>query len=289
MFEHMALIGVGLIGGSMARAVRRQGVAERITGFTASVTSGSRAVELGVVDEIADSIKNAVAPADIVVLATPMKAMESLLPELASALGSKAILTDVGSVKQSLISDIERICPELLPRFVPAHPIAGIEASGVDASFAELFQDKNIVLTPTAEVDPDSVARVKEMWERLGGTVLTLSADEHDRIFARTSHLPHLVAYSLVDYMAREEDSERLFHLAAGGFYDFTRIASSDPVMWRDICLTNRQAILDSLAGYRGAVSKLEELIERSDSEGIEAIFSSSKQARDRGLEKKRL
>ena len=284
----MAMIGVGLIGGSLARAARQHGVAEHITGFTASAVSSNRALELGVVDDIAESVADAVAPADIVILATPMKAMQFLLPDVARAMDSNAILTDVGSVKRSIIADVGRSCPELLPCFVPAHPIAGIEASGVDASFAELFLDRNVVLTPTVEVDPGRVERVKAMWQKVGATVLTMPAREHDNIFARTSHLPHLVAYSLVDYMARAEDADMLFRLAAAGFYDFTRIASSDPIMWRDICLTNRDAILDSLAGYHRALESLEERIRESDGAGIEAVFVSSKQARDRGLEKKR-
>ncbi len=288
MFDHMALIGVGLIGGSLARAVRQYGLAKHITGFTNSIQSGRRALELGVVDDIANSAGEAVVGADIVVLATPMTAMRPLLVDLAPAMGSSCILTDVGSVKQSLIREVAEYCPELVSRFVPAHPIAGIEASGVDASFAELFRGKNVVLTPTPEVNPDCVDRVAGMWRETGMHVLKMPAAEHDKIFASTSHLPHLVAYSLVNYMAGEENSEQLFDLAAGGFYDFTRIASSDPVMWRDVCLTNREAILDSLAGYRQVLESLEEHISQSDGEEIESLFASSRRARDRGLTGKR-
>lgn len=287
MFNRMALIGVGLIGGSLARAVRRGNLVDSICAYVATDATARRALELGVVDEVAASPADAARGADLVVLATPMLTMPPLLEAVQEGVGEDCIITDVGSVKQSLIDDAAVRCPGLMRQFVPGHPIAGTENSGVDASFAELFDGKNVVLTPTAETDPSYTARVADLWRAIGSRVLTMTAGQHDAIFARTSHLPHLVAYSLVDFMAQEENASELFSMAAAGFYDFTRIASSDPVMWRDICLTNREALLDALSGYRDALERLEDSVREANGESIESVFESARAARNQGLARK--
>jgi prephenate dehydrogenase len=281
LIERLAIIGVGLIGGSLARALRRGKHVGEIVGFGRSLSNLRQAVELGVIDRAAVSAADAAQKADMVVLAVPVGAMEPVLGEIATALAAHTIVTDVGSVKQPVAAAARRMLGPRFPDFVPAHPIAGGEQSGVAASRADLFESHRIILTPADETHATAVARVREMWLAAGGQVMLLTMEEHDRILAACSHLPHVLAYVLVDMLVRRDDHQATFDLAAGGFRDFTRIASSDPAMWRDICLANRDAIVQLLRDYRDNLDALVDAIARQDGEFVRETFERAKRARD--------
>lgn len=286
MFSKVAIVGVGLLGGSLARDLKSNQLAKTVVGVCRSAATREVAIEQNVVDQM-DDLNSAVKGADLVVLATPMQAMLPLLRELAPVLESATIVTDVGSVKSSLYQELKVHCPALLKQFVFAHPIAGGEDAGVLASKGGLFNGKHVIITGTDEVDQDKVQVVSKLWQTLGATVVKMTLHEHDAIFARTSHLPHVVAYSLVNYLAHEPDDERLFEMAAAGFYDFTRIASSNAEMWRDICVTNRQQLLSALDGFQHQISLIRDKIEANDQQGILNAFSNAKAVRDAGLSNK--
>ena len=284
MFKRLTIIGVGLIGGSLARAVRQVEGCREIVGCSRDQAHLQQAVDLGVIDRFETDPGRAVDGADIVVIAVPLGAMAGLFQAIAARLGPDAVITDVGSAKGSVVDYARRHLAAHLARFVPGHPIAGTERSGVTASFAGLFEDRTVILTPLAETDRQALARVRELWEMTGARLAEMTVDHHDQVLAATSHLPHLLAYSLVDTLAQMDDSEEIFTYAAGGFRDFTRIASSDPVMWRDICLNNRNAILAGLDRYNRHVSRLRQAIEQADADVILEIFSRAKAVRDRQM-----
>lgn len=286
MFSKVAIVGVGLLGGSLARELRTKRLANTVVGVCRSEKSRQMALQLDVVNEVTD-LQSAVRGADLVVMATPMQAMLPLLQRIEPELGADAVVTDVGSVKTSLYKELKIHCPELLRQFVFAHPIAGGEDAGVSASRDGLFSGKHVIITETAEAEPGKVKIVEQLWRSTGAIVRKMSVQEHDRIFARTSHLPHVVAYTLVNYLAQEPDSKQLFKLAAAGFYDFTRIASSNAEMWRDICVTNQQQVLDALQGFEKQISLIRQQIAEADQQGILQAFSNAKAVRDSGLDKK--
>jgi len=217
----------------------------------------------------------------MVVVATPVGAMEEVLPQIAASLPETTLVTDVGSVKGAVVEMARKAFGRNFSRFVPGHPIAGIERSGVAASFAELFENRRVILTPCEETRDDALVRVCRMWEAVGSTVVTMPVVQHDRTLAATSHLPHVLAYTLVDLLARIEGREAVFEFAAGGFYDFTRIASSDPVMWRDICVANRDNLSEILYGYRDALDEVIAVVERGDADLLMELFARAKLARD--------
>lgn len=281
MIRRLAIIGVGLIGGSLARALRQAGFCASIAGYGRHRATLQRARELGVIDEIADSIPDAVHGADMVVVATPLGAMDATFEAMRGHLDQDAVLTDVGSAKSSVVRSVAAVFGDLPSGFVPAHPIAGTERSGVEASFAELFRDRRVIITPTAQSDAGAVQRVTEMWEVTGAEVVEMSAEHHDQVLAATSHLPHLLAFGLVDTLARLEDRMEIFRYAAGGFRDFTRIASSNPTMWHDICMANRDGILPMLARFEDDLRYIARAIENGDSAGLMAVFERAKAARD--------
>lgn len=284
IIRRLALIGVGLIGGSLVKSLRRAGAVVEIVGNSRTEATQQKALSLGVVDRIESDLEKAVEGSDLVVIATPMQTMPGLLASLNRYLEPHAVVTDVGSVKAFVNAAANAHMPDHARRFVPAHPIAGREHSGVEASEPDLFEGKTVVLTPVADTDPQAVTIVEQMWRQTGAHTVTLDAQLHDELLAATSHLPHIVAYALVGYLASLKESDRLFELAAAGFYDFTRIASSDPVMWRDICITNRDEITTALEGYRDNIEALLDAIKTSDGDELHRYFAAAKRSRDAGL-----
>jgi len=281
MINRLALIGVGLIGGSLARALRDAGHVREVIGYGRGLANLQRAVELGVADRIETSLSAAVRDADMVVLATPVGSMADILDAIAPYLAKDAVVTDVGSVKGTIATAARAALGEKLADFVPGHPIAGTERTGVEASFSSLFVGRRVVLTPLPETRAEAVARVRAMWQAAGAEVVSMSVEHHDAVLAATSHLPHLLAYTLVDMLARLDDSREIFAYAAGGFRDFTRIASSDPVMWRDISLANREAIVNMLKKYRAELDGLIEAVAAGDGAKLQTLFARAKAARD--------
>lgn len=287
--DTVVIVGLGLIGGSLARALRASGFSKRFIGYGHRAPSLERGVELGVIDHYTLDLDEAVSLADIIVVCTPTLTAASLLDELlprviavAENEGRMIAVTDGASVKGNLYRKALDIGGGTMPpQLVLGHPIAGSENSGVDASTADLYQDHRVILTPEAGNDAEAVALIRAMWESTGAEVVEMSVEQHDLVLAATSHLPHVLAYSLVDALARSERGEDIFRYAAGGFRDFTRIASSDPVMWRDISIANKDAILKSLDGFTQHLSALREAIATEDAGQLEATFSEAKRARD--------
>ena len=278
----LAIIGVGLIGGSLARALRSADQVGEIVGCGRGKANLDLAVELGVIDRYSHDISEAVRDADVVFLAVPLGAMRGAFEAMRKALPAHALVTDGGSAKGSVVGDCRAVAPGLLPRFVPGHPIAGTENNGVAASFAELYKNRRVILTPLEENSAPAVARVRAMWEACGAEVTEMSVKHHDEVLAATSHLPHMLAFGLVDTLARLKENDEIFRYAAGGFRDFTRIASSNPVMWRDICIANREALGPMLAAFAEEMVELATRIESADGDELLAIFERAKAARDR-------
>jgi prephenate dehydrogenase len=240
-----------------------------------------RALELGVIDEYCRDITHAVTDADVVVLATPLATMEPLLGQILPALKTHAIITDVGSAKGSVVEAARKVLGERLNQFVPGHPIAGTEQSGVEASFADLFVDHMVILTPLPGNASSDVETVTRMWESCGATVVSLSVDHHDQVLAATSHLPHVLAYALVDCLAAMSEHDEIFRFSAGGFRDFTRIASSNAEMWSDISIANRDKLLEVISGFERHLSGLTEMIRAGDRDGLREVFARVKHTRD--------
>lgn len=285
-FNKVSIIGTGLLGGSLARDLKAKGLVSELVGVCRSESTAKAALEEGIVDVVQD-LAAACKGADLIVLATPMQAMLPILQQIESFVGTDTILTDVGSVKTDLYAQIKAHAPSLLNRFVLAHPIAGGENSGVLASKLGLFENKHVIITDTDEVPSSLSGIVAQMWQALDARVLHMSLAEHDSIFAKTSHLPHVIAFSLVNFLSHQDDRERLFDLAAAGFYDFTRIASSDAEMWRDICITNKDQILLALDGFREQIDVIRNDVANADQTAILNYFGNAKSSRDQGLLKK--
>lgn len=282
MIERLAVIGVGLIGGSLARALRAAGEVGEVVGCGRSAANLARAVELGVVDRTTDNPAVAVAGADMVFIAVPLGAMRDIFRTIAGHLRGDAVITDGGSVKGSVVADAVAAFGAIPPRLVPGHPIAGTEHSGVEASLPGLYRNRRVILTPLPETAPDAVEGVTRMWRICGAEVTCMEVAHHDEVLAATSHLPHMLAFGLVDALARMRENDEIFRYAAGGFRDFTRIASSNPVMWRDICMTNRAALGAMLARFGAEMADLADTIRRGDGDHLLEIFQRAKAARDR-------
>ncbi len=276
----LAVIGVGLIGGSFALALRRAGAVSQVIGFDRDATALERAAALGVIDTTGASISEAAESADLVVVAVPVRAIGPVLHDVALAMQPGAVVTDVGSTKAQVVRVAEEELRERVSRFVPGHPIAGRETSGVDAATVDLFRGARVVLTPTPRTAPDAVDLVRGAWEAVGGRVTAMAAQDHDRIFAAVSHLPHLLSFALVSEIAGRDNAEELFGFAAGGFRDFTRIAASSPEMWRDIALQNRAALLAELDRYGAHLAVFRALIEKGEGPGLERLMSEARSAR---------
>ena len=280
LINHLTIIGVGLIGGSLAKALRFENAVGHITGFGRTESSLQRAQALGVVDSWSLDLGTAVEQAEVVVIASPVNAISSTFQKLKSCLGDNAIVTDAGSVKGPIVDAAVSGLGDKIVNFVPGHPIAGKEQSGVDAASATLFKGHRTILTPIANTGTEAISTVKDMWETIGAEVVFMEPSVHDELLALTSHLPHALAFILVDLLSRQTNPEDSFDLSAGGFYDITRIASGDPVMWRDIFLSNQQAVLQRLTEFSTAIANLAELINDCDSHGLEQMFKHSNEVR---------
>jgi cyclohexadieny/prephenate dehydrogenase len=283
-FDRIALIGFGLIGGSIARAAKEQGLVGEIVTTARSAKTRARVMELGIVDRVAETNAQAVDGADLVILCIPVGACGEVAQEIAGHLKRGAIISDVGSVKGAVVREMAPHLPASV-HFVPAHPVAGTENSGPDSGFAELFINRWCILTPPEGTDPDAVEKLRAFWAAIGAKVEIMTPDHHDMVLAITSHLPHLIAYTIVgtaDELEGVTQSEVL-KFSAGGFRDFTRIAASDPIMWRDVFLTNKDAVLEMLGTFNEDLSKLTRAIRRGDGEALFEHFSRTRAIR-RGI-----
>ena len=281
--QKLVVVGVGLIGGSFALALKEGGRAARVVGVGRGRANLDAARRLGIVDAfrtLDEPWTTELGDADLVLLAAPVAQYPGLLAAMAGRLGPRTIVTDAGSTKQDVIAAARAALGPDIGRFVPGHPIAGTEHSGAGAAFATLFRQRNVVLTPLPETDPAATATVAGLWEACGGRVRVLEPAAHDRVFAAVSHLPHLLAFGLVDAFAARPDADDIFRFAASGFRDFTRIAASSPEMWRDISLANRDALLAEVAAFRTQIDRLAEMIAAGDGAGLEAVFARARKAR---------
>lgn len=278
--KKIVVFGVGLIGGSFALALKKAGFAERIIGVGRSGAALLRAKELGIIDEIASSVADAVSGADLILVAAPVAQTGSILDSIAPHLESGTVVTDVGSTKADVVAAARAALGDKIGQFVPGHPIAGRESNGPDAALAGLYVGKKTVISALAENAESDVERVVQAWEACGAIIQRLSAQEHDAVFASVSHLPHLLAFALVDDIASKPHAPVLFQYAASGFRDFTRIAGSSPEMWRDISLSNRAALLHELDAYLVQLIRMRKLLVERDGEGLEKIFTNAQQAR---------
>jgi prephenate dehydrogenase len=279
-FERVAVIGVGLIGGSFALALKSAQACGEVVGIGRSAANLNLAKDRGIVD----SISREIGDADLVLVASPVAQFPKILAAIAPQLKPSAIVTDAGSTKRDVVAAARAALGARISQFVPAHPIAGAEKSGAAAATADLFKGKRVVLAPLQENPAASVAAVEAAWLACGARVSRMSAEEHDAVFAAVSHLPHLLAYALVHEFAGRGDSAQLFGYAAGGFRDFTRIASSHPEMWRDICVANRGPLLAELDRYAEKLRALRPLLERGDGAALEKLFTEARAARERWL-----
>ena len=277
--NRLVIAGVGLIGGSLAAALKQAKVVDEIIGLGRSRETLEQAKALGLIDVIADSTTQ-VAGADVVMIATPVAQMEAVLKSIAPYLGDKTIVTDAGSTKTDVITAAREILGARFSNFVPGHPIAGAESNGPQAAFAELFRGKNVIICPESETDRAASDFIAAMWQSAGAQVTQMDADRHDRIFAAVSHLPHLAAFALVDDLASRPEAEDFFRFAASGFRDFTRIAGSSPEMWRDIALANREALLSELSAYMNKLGEIAAALDNGDAAALEQIFSRASAAR---------
>lgn len=282
--DNLVIVGLGLIGGSLARALRESGFSRRFIGYGHREQSLRRGVELGVIDEFTLDLDEAIERADMLVICTPVltaaRMLEQILPRLSGRTGGP-VVTDVASVKGCLRDVAIAVAGAMPPQFVLGHPIAGAEHSGVDASRADLFVNHRVILTPVAGNDTAAVELVRSMWVSAGADVCDMTVEQHDAVLASTSHLPHILAYTLVDALATSKGSDDIFRCAAGGFRDFTRIASSDPSMWRDIAIANKPALLKSIDLFTEHLARLRSAVEGENAEELFDTFARAKQARD--------
>jgi prephenate dehydrogenase len=279
-FKRIAIFGVGLIGGSFALALKKAGAVEQIVGVGRSFGSLQRAQALGIIDQIADSVDAAVQGADLILIAAPVAQTGAILASIQPFLQPGTVVTDAGSTKSDVVAAARLVMGAKLSQFVPAHPIAGRELNGPEAALADLYVGKKTVITRLAENSDADVAKVASAWQQCGALIHHLSPAEHDTVFASVSHLPHLLAYALVDDIARKPHADLLFQYAASGFRDFTRIAGSSPEMWRDITLANRTALLQELDAYTAQLARLRHHLSAGESSAIEAIYANAQHAR---------
>lgn len=284
MINKLTLIGVGLIGGSFALALREAGLVREVAGVGRSAENLSAALGMYVIDASVTDPAQAVQGADVVLLAVPVGQLDEILAAIAPHLGTNTVVTDVGSTKQDVVALARRHFGTHFPRFVPGHPIAGAEKSGVKAARGDLFRERNVVLTPLPETDAAAIDLVARLWQGCGAKVSQMQPADHDMLFAAVSHLPHMLAFALVDYIADQANAEQLFGFAASGFRDFTRIAGSSPEMWRDICLANRDALLQQIGGYEKELAQIKALIAAGDGVGLQALFGRARDARQKYL-----
>ena len=277
-FGQVSVIGLGLIGGSIAAGIKQQGLASSVCAWDANAASLALGYDLGVIDSIAADIHEATAQADLLILAVPVQSMEQVLRHVDL---KDQVITDVGSVKGIAVEAARRVFGKLPENFIPGHPIAGSEKQGVVAADPNLFLQHKVILTPEEASNPAAIARVEKLWRGLGADVVRMSVSHHDDVLAQTSHLPHLLAYALVDTLSAGGDSLEVFEYAAGGFRDFSRIAASDPTMWSDIFQTNKEPLVQALDQYLLKLETLKQLIESGEADQIKDLLSRAKVARD--------
>lgn len=289
IFNKLVIIGVGLIGGSFALALRKVGLVSHIVGIGRSKENMRRALEQGVIDEIAENTVSALQNADLVFLAMPVGQTTNIMAQIASHLQANTLITDAGSTKQDVIAAARNyLNPQNLYHFVPGHPVAGAEQSGVQAAQADLYCHKHVILTPLQETNAHAIQQVTQLWQACGAQVSHMPADEHDQVLAATSHLPHILAFTLMNHLNHSTGHpENLLRFAGSGFRDFTRIASSSPEMWRDICLANREALLTQIDAYQNELCSLQELLKNNESEALEKAFSQARGVRENWLKNK--
>ena len=279
-FNEVCIVGLGLIGGSFALNLKLRGFPGKITAVDINPEAIEKGIELQIID--GGSLKHSIAEsADLIVLATPVGVYEAVLKQLKPFIKPDAVVSDLGSVKGELVKRCEEILEGVAP-FVGGHPIAGTEKSGVEHSVENLFERAKFIITPTERTDRRAKEKIKNLWEALGSEVIEMDPYHHDRVFAAVSHLPHVVAYSIVEAIGKlsKDTGENLFEFTGGGFRDFTRIAMSDPIMWRDICIANRENLLSSIKRFKEALTEVERLIEEGDREGLKEFFQKAKEKR---------
>ena len=278
--KKIVVFGVGLIGGSFALALKRAGVVQHVVGMGRSLPSMERALQLGIIDEIGQSDEAAVQGADLVMLAAPVAQTEAILTRIAPYLEADTVVTDAGSTKANVVAAARAALGEKVAKFVPGHPIAGGEQNGPEAALVDLYQGKKVVITALPENQPADIASVQQAWQACGAVIHALTPAEHDAVFASVSHLPHLLAFALVDDIASKPHADILFQYAASGFRDFTRIAGSSPEMWRDISMANRAALLHEMDAYLVQLIRMRKMLVERDADGIEKIYANAQQAR---------
>ena len=277
MIDSVAVIGLGLIGGSFAAGLKQKELAGHISAFDVDSAGLESGLRQGIIDSVAESVADACKEADLVMISVPVLSVQSILQDISPT----SLITDVGSVKAPIVEASTAVFGDLPPTLVPGHPIAGSEQHGVAAADPKLFEKHRVILTPVESTDPASTDQVRQLWQGLGSTVIEMSVEHHDRVLAQTSHLPHLLAYALVDSLSSQGDSMEVFQYAAGGFRDFSRIAASDPVMWRDIFQANGPAVLAVLDRFLDELGNIRQMIAQGDSEALEQVFQRAKEARD--------
>src|SRR5438093_12648542 len=280
----LAVIGVGLIGGSFALALKGAGEVSHVVGAGRSRANLELARERRIIDSIASDPSAAARDADLVLVAAPVAQFARIFQEIGRSLAPGSVVTDAGGTKRDVIAAARSALGARIAQFVPGHPVAGAESSGAAAALASLFHDRRVVLTPLPENRPEAVQRVEDAWKACGARITRLDPEEHDAVLAAVSHLPHLLAYALVHDIAQRANAQQLFSYAAGGFRDFTRIASSHPEMWRDICIANRDRLLQELGRYRAQLGRVEKLLQASDAAALEKLFAQAREARARWL-----
>jgi prephenate dehydrogenase len=280
VFRKVVIFGVGLIGGSFALALRKANAVQEVVGFGRSAQTLMQARQFGLINRIGDDVLREVRDADLILLATPVAQMADIFARIAPHLGANTLITDGGSTKGDVVAAARQHLGTKIAQFVPAHPIAGAELSGPAAALADLYKGKKVVLTPVPENSPAAVARVRNAWQSCGALVSELTAEQHDAVFAAVSHLPHLLAFTLVHDLAQRDNRDQLLSFAASGFRDFTRIAASSPEMWRDISLANRDALLREIEQYAAELYQLHQALEQRDAAKIEEMFSLAQKIR---------
>jgi len=287
MFNKICIIGVGLIGGSIARAARKQNLCQNISAFgrEQDLDNLKRAKELGVIDSYSTELSEAVKDADCVIIATPVGAMPAIFKQLHKHWSENTLYMDAGSTKGSVIAALKSAFSDIPQNFVPAHPIAGAENSGVDAARDDLYINKRLILTPVAETASEFIQLAEDFWRKIGSSITQMDVEQHDAVLAATSHLPHILAFSLVNFLGKKDETADIFKYAAGGFKDFTRIASSDPTMWIDICRANKQQIIPLIEQLCAELNTVKAKLEEDESQALYDSFSYANQARQRFLD----
>jgi prephenate dehydrogenase len=287
VFKRLCIIGIGLIGGSIARAARAQGLCLEVIAYgrEKNLPNMQLAKQLGVIDEFYTDIASALERTDCVIVATPVGSMQAIFEQIKPYWNPQAVYSDAGSTKGSVVSALEAVFGAVPDNFVLAHPIAGAERSGVDASTVDLFVNRRLILTPLANTDQQALAKIHSFWEKIGSSVSIMSVEHHDTVLAATSHLPHILAFALVGLLGRKDEQREIFKYAAGGFRDFSRIASSDPTMWQDICLANKHEIIPLMRQFHAELSKIEQLLVDDESSQLFDTFTYARNARQRFLD----